>query len=156
MSRQYGRTMAFDTKTRKDNIQIHGRKIDKFTVQFVSWSLVRTFPTGGTCGFSSVLKWLAVPLPLHLPQQRMVFWNCFLHVCMFCHHLRHTIGTHKVAFACCVRRGCKITRRKCTCICWGFACMWIVCRFNSERAWVKFCLAQHLWKRGRYRWAANW
>ena len=67
--------MPFGTKTQKDYIQIHGRKIDKFTVQFVSWSqyMVRTFLTGGTSGFSSVLKWLAVPLPLHSPQQCMVF-----------------------------------------------------------------------------------
>ena len=28
--------MPFETRTKKDNIQIHGRKIDKFTVQFVS------------------------------------------------------------------------------------------------------------------------
>ena len=28
--------MPFGTKTQKDYIQIHGRKIDKFTVQFVS------------------------------------------------------------------------------------------------------------------------
>ena len=46
--------MPFGTKTQKDYIQIHGKKIVKFTVQFVSWSLymVTTFITGGTCGFS--------------------------------------------------------------------------------------------------------
>ena len=83
--------MPFGTKTQKDYIQIHGRKIDKITIQFVSWSqyMVRTFLTGGTCGFSSVLKWLAVPLPLHSPQQCMVF-EFFLHVCFFCRHLRRT------------------------------------------------------------------
>ena len=98
----------------KDYIQIHGRKIDKFTVQFVSWSqyMVRTFLTWGTCGFSSVLKWLAVPLPLHSPQHCMFFEFIF---CMFA-SFAVTWGTHKVAFACCVTRGCKIPRRKCTCI----------------------------------------
>ena len=39
--------------------------------------MVRTFLTGGTCGFSSVLKWLAVPLPLHSPQQCMFFLSYF-------------------------------------------------------------------------------
>ena len=43
-------------KPRRDNIQILGRKIDKFTVQFVSSPLVRTFLPGSTCGFSSILK----------------------------------------------------------------------------------------------------
>ena len=107
--------MPFGTKTQKDYIQIHGRKINNITVQFVSWSqyMVRTFLTGGTCGFSSVLKWLAVPLPLHSPQQCMFFWVFF---CMFA-SFAVTWGTHKVAFACCVTRGCKIPRRKCTCIC---------------------------------------
>ena len=36
--------------------------------------------------------------------------------CMFA-SFAVTWGTHKVAFACCVTRGCKFPRRKCTCIC---------------------------------------
>ena len=48
-------------------------------------------------------------LPLHSPQQCMSFFLCA--------SFAVTWGTHKVAFACCVTRGCKIPRRKCTCIC---------------------------------------
>ena len=50
------------------------------------------------------------------------FWNYVLHVCFFRRHLRHM---HVV-------RGCKIPRRKCTCICLGFACIWAVFWVNSE------------------------
>ena len=53
MSRQHGRTNAIWYKPKRIIHRYTVEKIDKFTVRFVSWSLVRTFLTGGTCRFSS-------------------------------------------------------------------------------------------------------
>ena len=155
--------MPFGTKTQKDYIQmihgrkidtitvyiqmIHGRKIDTITVQFVSWSqyMVRTFLTGGTCGFSSVLKWLAVPLPLHSPQQCMFFLSFFF-ACLLLlpspeAHIKWLL--HVVSQEAAKSRVENVR---------GFArdlhAFGLFFWFNSEKAWAKYCLAPHLWTKG--------
>ena len=123
-------------------------KIDKFTVQFVSWSLARTFLTGGTCGFSSVLKWLAVPLPLHSPQQCMFlfFFACLLllpspeaHIKWFLHVVSQEAAKSRVENVRAFAR--------------DLHAVGLFFWFNSEKARVKYCLAQHLWKKGPNRWS---
>ena len=66
------------------------------------WTPARTLRTGRACGFSPVLRWLAVPLPLHSSHQCADicrFFECVVD------SFAVTWGTHKVAFACCGSNG---------------------------------------------------
>ena len=136
MSGQYGRTNAIWHKKTK-------RIIYRYTVE--NWQIDSSVCFWISCENISELY---LYLCIHRSNDCMVFWFFFRMFASFA----VTWGAHKVAFACCVRRSCKIPRRKCTCICWGFACIWVVFWFKPG-AWVKYCSAQHLWKRGPNRWS---
>jgi hypothetical protein len=144
--------MPFGTKTQKDYIQIYGRKIDKFTVQFVSWSqyMVGRFLIGGNYGFNSILKWLAVHLPLHSSQQCIVFWIYFLHICFFLPspkaHIKWLL--HVVS-----QEAAKSGVENIRAIARDLHVFGLFFWFNSEKAWVKYYLAQYLWTKGPNRWS---
>ena len=72
--------------------------------------------------------WLYLCLCIH---RNNALFFVFVFKCMFASFVV-TWVTHKVAFACCVTSGRKIPHQKCACVCWWFACIWVL-------FWVEFC-----------------
>ena len=135
----------FGTKTKKDNIQIYGRKIDKFTVQFVSWSLENISDWGN----------LWVQLSFEVVSCTFTFaftatMHCFLDLCSACLLLLPSPEAHIKWFLHVVSQEAVKSRvGNVRAFAGDLHAFGLLFWFNSEKAWVKYCLAQHLWKRAQ-------